>query len=82
MHVRGWRYEQDGKERTAGNNTRPLPGVVQGGQEPYPSADLRPVRPVIKYLRRMLGDVPGGPRYIFTEPRVGYRMAGPEPPAC
>ena len=47
-----------------------------------PTADLRPVRTVIKNLRRKLGEAPGGPRYIFTEPRVGYRMAGPEPPDC
>ena len=47
-----------------------------------PTADLRPVRTVVKNLRRKLGEAPGGPRYIFTEPRVGYRMAGPEPPDC
>ncbi len=46
-----------------------------------PTADLRPVRTVIKNLRRKLGEIPGETRYIFTQPRVGYRMAGPEPPA-
>ena len=33
------------------------------------------VRDVIKRLRRKLGDSAGSPDYIFTEPRVGYRMA-------
>ena len=32
------------------------------------------VRDVVKRLRRKLGDDAGSPRYIFTEPRVGYRM--------
>ena len=33
------------------------------------------VRNVVKLLRRKLGDDARSPRYIFTEPRVGYRMA-------
>ena len=33
------------------------------------------VRNVVKLLRRKLGDDVGSPRYIITEPRVGYRMA-------
>ena len=33
------------------------------------------VREVVKRLRRKLGDNAGNPAYIFTEPRVGYRMA-------
>ena len=32
-------------------------------------------RAVVKNLRRKLGDDANDPRYIFTEPRVGYRMA-------
>ena len=32
------------------------------------------VRDVVKRLRRKLGDSAGSPRYINTEPRVGYRM--------
>ncbi|WP_419853627.1 ATP-binding protein [Candidatus Poriferisodalis sp.] len=32
------------------------------------------VRDVIKRLRRKLGDDASNPSYIFTEPRVGYRM--------
>ena len=44
------------------------------------------VREVVKRLRRKLGDDANSPAYIFTEPRVGYRMAesegqGTEPPA-
>ncbi len=34
------------------------------------------LRDVVKKLRRKLGDNAADPRYIFTEPRVGYRMAG------
>ncbi len=33
------------------------------------------VRDVVKRLRRKLGDDAANPRYIITEPRVGYRMA-------
>ena len=33
------------------------------------------VREVVKRLRRKLGDDAQNPTYIFTEPRVGYRMA-------
>ena len=39
------------------------------------SGDTRPLRAFIKKLRRKLGDDAKEPRYIFTEPRVGYRMA-------
>ena len=43
------------------------------GVEGY--GDLRPMRTVISRLRRRLGDDADNPNYIFTEPRVGYRMA-------
>ena len=33
-----------------------------------------PLRTVIKNLRRKLGDSAEHPRYVFTEPRAGYRM--------
>ncbi len=33
------------------------------------------VRDMVRRLRHKLGDDAGNPRYIFTEPRVGYRMA-------
>lgn len=32
------------------------------------------MRTVVKKLRRKLGDDASNPIYIFTEPRVGYRM--------
>ncbi len=35
------------------------------------------VRDVVKRLRHKLGDAANNPTYIFTEPRVGYRMAKP-----
>ena len=39
------------------------------------SGDLRPMRTVMCNLRRKLRDDADNPSYIFTEPRVGYRMA-------
>ena len=39
------------------------------------SDDSRLVRTFIKKLRRKLGDDATNPRYIGTEPRVGYRIA-------
>ena len=37
--------------------------------------DLRPMRTALSKIRRRLGDDPDNPNYIFTEPRVGYRIA-------
>ena len=37
--------------------------------------DLRPMRTAVRGLRRKLGEDADNPVYIFTEPRVGYRMA-------
>ena len=39
------------------------------------SGDVRPMRTVVSALRRKLGDDVDEPKYIFTEPKVGYRMA-------
>ena len=39
------------------------------------SGDSRRVRTAAKQLRRKLGDDANNPKYILTEPRVGYRMA-------
>ena len=36
--------------------------------------DLRPMRTIVRKLRQKLGDDAADPTYIFTEPRVGYRM--------
>ena len=41
------------------------------------TGDARVVRAVVKKLRRKLGENIKSPRYIFTESRVGYRMAKP-----
>ena len=35
---------------------------------------LRPLRTMVGKLRRKLGDDADNPTYIFTEPRVGFRM--------
>ena len=37
-------------------------------------SDVRPMRTVVNKLRGKLGDDAENPRYIFTEPRVGYWM--------
>ena len=42
--------------------------------------DLRPMRTIVRKLRSKLGDDAGNPTYIFTESRVGYRMAKGETP--
>ena len=42
--------------------------------------DVRPMRTVVSSLRRKLGDDADNPTYIFTEPRVGYRMPKGETP--
>ena len=41
------------------------------------SGDPRLVRAFVKNLRHKLRDGAKNPTYIFTEPRVGYRMAKP-----
>ena len=38
------------------------------------SGDVELLRATMKNLRRKLGDDAKEPRYIVTEPRVGYRM--------
>ena len=38
--------------------------------------NLRPMRTMVGKLRRKLGDDADNPTYIFTEPRVGFRMPG------
>ncbi len=36
------------------------------------------LRSYVKRLRRKLGEEAGSPRYIFAEPRIGYRMPSPD----
>ena len=43
-------------------------------------SDLRPMRTIVSKLRRKLGDDADNPAYIFTEPRIGYRMARGQTP--
>lgn len=44
------------------------------------SGDAGLVRTIVKRLRHKLGDDAHSPEYIFTEPRVGYRMKKGESP--
>ena len=43
------------------------------------TGDLRPMRTVVSGIRRKLGDDADNPTYLFTEPRIGYRMARSKP---
>ena len=43
--------------------------------------DVRPMRTIVNKLRRKLGDDAANPTYIFTEPRIGYRMPEGEAPS-
>ena len=45
---------------------------------PAHSGDPRPVRTVVKSLRRKLGDTVDNPAYVFTELGVGYFLARAE----
>ena len=42
------------------------------------SGDARVIRSHLMRLRRKLGEDAASPKYIFAEPRVGYRMAKTE----
>ena len=54
--------------------------ILQRVWGPEYSGDVQLVRATMRNLRRKLGDDATDPRYVFTEPRVGYRMAkGLEP---
>ena len=44
--------------------------------------NLRPMRTMLSKLRRKLGDDASNPTYIFTEPRVGFRMPKGGPPGA
>ena len=46
------------------------------------TGEPRLLRDVVKRLRRKLGDDADDPTYIFTEPRVGYRMVKGETPVA
>ena len=43
--------------------------------------DVRPMRTIVNKLRRKLGDDAETPTYIFTDPRIGYRMPEGEKPS-
>ncbi len=45
------------------------------------AGDVRPMRTIVGKLRRKLGDDADNPTYVFTEPRVGYRMPQAEKPS-
>ena len=43
--------------------------------DPNKSPDIQTLRTHIRRLRRKLGDDGSNPKYVFSEPRVGYRIA-------
>ena len=43
------------------------------------AGDLRPMRTVVSGIRHKLDDDADNPTYLFTEPRIGYRMARSKP---
>ena len=43
--------------------------------------DAQTLRVHVSNLRKKIEPRPGGPRYIITEPGVGFRLAADEPPA-
>ena len=51
--------------------------ILQRVWGPEYSGETELVRSFIRNLRRKLGDDAQHPRYIFTEPQVGYRMPKP-----
>jgi len=51
--------------------------ILQRVWGPEYSGESQLVRAFIRNLRRKLGDDANNPRYIFTEPQVGYRMPRP-----
>ena len=60
------------------------PGIVRTHDQllqrvwgPAKVGDARPLRTVVKNLRRQLGDKAKSPQYIQTVPHVGYRMPKP-----
>ena len=60
-----------GRPRRPGGDPRTLLERVWGERS---SGSLRPLRTMVSKLRRKLGDDADNPTYIFTEPRVGFRM--------
>jgi len=52
--------------------------ILQRVWGPEYSGETELVRSFIRYLRRKLGDDATQPRFIFTEPQVGYRMPKPQ----
>ena len=54
--------------------------LLEGVWGPDQPRDQRVLRAFVKSLRRKLGDDASNPSYIFTVPRVGYRMARPSEP--
>ena len=51
--------------------------ILHGVWGPEYSGEHELVRSFIRNLRHKLGDDARNPRYIFTEPQVGYRIPSP-----
>ena len=51
--------------------------ILQRVWGPHYAGDSQLHRAVVKNLRQKLGDDANDPKFIFTEPRIGYTMAKP-----
>ena len=58
----------------------PHDNLLERNWGPAHSGDPRPLRTVVKSLRRKLGDDAANPVYVFTELGVGYRLGPGEEP--
>ena len=52
--------------------------ILQRVWGPEYSGDAQLVRAMVKKVRRKLGEDGSDPKYIMTQPRVGYMMAKPQ----
>ncbi len=52
--------------------------ILQRVWGPEYSGDAQLVRAMVKKVRRKLGEAGSKPKYVLTEPRVGYMMAKPQ----
>ena len=77
VHLTATEYKLLCELSTASGQVLTYEQLLRRAWGPLYSGDTRIVHTYVKQLRRKLGDDAKQPRYIFTEPRVGYHMAKP-----